>query len=120
MQARHLNGSSPTWVGIVEQLNLEQVGNHCFLVLDALDEGYSGGMLLRDLQQLPIHILVTGRPFVEPSLSVLKWYRILEVRAPNKDIEVFVKGCIAKNLGKHTSELQNQIIQTVVSKSNGM
>lgn len=102
-----------------------------FIVIDAFDEctggQQSGADILLVLQKIPnIHLMVTGRPYVEDAvLSKCKDSTKLTIRASNDDIRKTIERYIDESVyfSTHTEtnpNLRETVIKSLITRSNGM
>jgi hypothetical protein len=101
-----------------------------FIVLDAIDECTGGedaaAKILVELQRIPnARLMITGRPHFESTVSRLKEFKTLKIRARDEDIaksidswieeSVFLCDCIDND-----DSLRDVIVGAVVEKAQGM
>jgi len=100
-----------------------------FCIIDGLDEASENSRyaLLKELQQFQpkLRLMVTGRRYVEDVPNVFAGCRILEIRAHDSDIEIFVEGQLQEDMflrKKVTMDaaLKKLVVGTVVAKAKGM
>jgi hypothetical protein len=128
----HVNKrTSPTPTELLGALESE-IGafSKVFIVVDALDECTEDdnrrATLLGALLYLPetVKLLVTSRPL--PTIETdLKGIARLDIRAKNKDVQMYVKGRIPreKRLARHIGKDPNLgkiLVETIVNSAKGM
>ena len=100
-----------------------------FCVIDGLDEASedSRETVLQELQQFQpkLRLMVTGRPYVEDVPNLFGGCQILEIRAQDSDIGMFVEGQLKKDkvLRKKVATnavLKKHVVGTIVEKAKGM
>ena len=100
-----------------------------FIVVDALDECNEIGRhaLLFELKKLlpTAHLLFTSRPYIVDFAQYFDHFSLLEVRASDHDIKVYVGERIANNnrlkrLVQNDDVLRNDIIEVILSNVKGM
>ena len=126
------NRQTPTPPTVPECLQLLKSQLVCcpttFLVVDALDEcdDQTQSELCAELQDLPgsTHLLITSRDNPELEDQIRPSTR-LEIRASNKDIEMYLEDRIEKahrlnRLTQKDPELRPLVINTILEKAQGM
>ena len=97
------------------------------MVVDALDEcpveTDTKAKVLCALLKLPnLHLLVTSRPYVDINSEFNKLVQ-LDIRAANRDMEVFIRGRLDENqnLKRYVDEdFKEALVDKIVNKSKGM
>lgn len=127
------NRQTPTPPTVPECLQLLKSQLVCcqttFLVVDALDEcdDQTSRELCAQLRNLPksTHLLITSRP--NPELAVqIRPSTQLEIRASNKDIEMYLQDRIENTeprlnqLTQEDPELRPLVVKTILDKAQGM
>jgi hypothetical protein len=69
--------------------------------------------------------MITGRPYIKDVVDVFEGCELLELRARDADIQVFVKGQIQKDNDlrkkvKSDAVLDRRVVDAVVQKAKGM